>query len=496
MANPITLHTPAPEEAPLQDKLNAALVLELLHRSRSASVALLLATLLMWTIVRSYTGGVVLALFVSLAGLTAIRMAGAIWIERRTAKRFDHMRAFRWFTAMNVLVGASLGAIILAAYPSLPPLRVAMSSVCIVGINSAALVSLAGSPLVYLVYVGANMAALTYVAFAHPLQGLEVPFQVMQIVYSAALLVMMLTVHRSLRQGIVLRLQLAASLGHLRDTQARLVDASRQAGRADVAIEVLHSVGNALNSVNVSAALAREIVAKSRVNNLPKVAEMVMQNRDDFGAFVRDDPRGQKLPEYLAQLAEVVVHDNREVTAELASLARNVDQIKLIVASQQDHVRPSDVLETFDVPGLLDDALRIAGYHEPGIEVTRSCDELPLARLDRHKLLQILIVLLANARDAVMMREPGERRIAVHARRGATGDLEIAVEDNGCGFDPGQLDRMFSLGFTTKPAGRGLGLHYSACAARELKGNLTARSAGVGTGASFLLALPFGATAA
>jgi C4-dicarboxylate-specific signal transduction histidine kinase len=95
-----------------------------------------------------------------------------------------------------------------------------------------------------------------------------------------------------------------------------------------------------------------------------------------------------------------------------------------------------------------------------------------------------------------MMREPGERRIAVHARRGATGDLEIAVEDNGCGFDPGQLDRMFSLGFTTKPAGRGLGLHYSACAARELKGNLTARSAGVGTGASFLLALPFGATAA
>src|ERR1043165_4147901 len=159
MANPITLHTPAPEEAPLQDKLNAALVLELLHRSRSASVALLLATLLMWTIVRSYTGGVVLALFVSLAGLTAIRMAGAIWIERRTAKRFDHMRAFRWSTAMNVLVGASLGAIILAAYPSLPPLRVAMSSVCIVGINSAALVSLAGSPPIYAVYAGAALAA-------------------------------------------------------------------------------------------------------------------------------------------------------------------------------------------------------------------------------------------------------------------------------------------------------------------------------------------------
>jgi signal transduction histidine kinase len=318
----------------------------------------------------------------------------------------------------------------------------------------------------------------------------------MQIVYSLALFVMMLTVHRSLRHSIVLRLQLAASLGHLRDTQARLVDASRQAGRADVAVEVLHSVGNALNSVNVSAALASEVVAKSKANNLPKVVEVVLQHRDDFSAFVRDDPRGQKLPDYLAQLSEVIVRDNRAVTAELQSLTRHVDQIKLIVASQQDRARPSDVVETFDVPGLLDDALRIAHYDEQAIEVMRVCDELPRASLDRHKVLQILIVLLANARDAVMMRDRGERRITVHARRSAAGDLEIVIEDNGCGIDPDHLDKMFNLGFTTKPSGRGMGLHYSACAARELKGNLTARSAGVGSGASFLLALPFGAPAA
>jgi signal transduction histidine kinase len=496
MAHPITLHTPTPEEAPLQDKLNEALVRELLHRTRSASVALLLATLLLWTIVGPYNGSVVLGLTLALAGFTVIRMVGSIWIERRAAKRFDTMRVFRWFVAMSVLIGASLGAIVMASYPGLPPLRVAMCSVCIVGINSAALVSLAGSPLVYVVYVGANMAALTYVAFAHPIQGLELPFQIMQIVYSLALFVMMLTVHRSLRHSIVLRLQLAASLDHLRDTQARLVDASRQAGRADVAVEVLHSVGNALNSVNVSAALASEVVAKSKANNLPKVVEVVLQHRDDFSAFVRDDPRGQKLPDYLAQLSEVVVRDNCAVTAELQSLTRHVDQIKRIVASQQDRARPSDVVETFDVPGLLDDALRIAHYDERVIEVTRVCDELPHASLDRHKVLQILIVLLANARDAVMTRDRGERRITVHARRGAAGELEIAIEDNGCGIAPNHLDKMFNLGFTTKPSGRGMGLHYSACAARELKGNLTARSAGVGSGASFLLALPFGAPTA
>jgi len=48
----------------------------------------------------------------------------------------------------------------------------------------------------------------------------------------------------------------------------------------------------------------------------------------------------------------------------------------------------------------------------------------------------------------------------------------------------------FQLGFTTKPTGQGLGLHNSACAARELHGTLSATSAGVGSGASFLLVLP------
>jgi signal transduction histidine kinase len=492
--NPITLHTPAPEEVALEGKLNEALVRELLHRTKSASVALLLATLLLWTIVGPHAGSFVFVLFMALASLTVVRMVGAIWVERRARVGVHYMRVFLWFVAMSVLIGISLGAIIMGTYPDLPPLRVAMCSVCIVGINSAALVSLAGSPLVYVVYVGSNMAALTFVAFAHPIQGLELPFQIMQIVYSLALFVMMFSVHRSLRNSIVLRLQLATSFERLRDTQARLVDASRQAGRADVAVEVLHSVGNALTSVNVSAALASEVVAKSKANNLPKVVDMLMQHRDDFSAFVRDDPRGQKLPEYLAQLAEVVVRDNRAVAAELQSLTQHVDHIKLIVASQQDRVRPNDVMESFEVSGLLDDALRIAHYEQQAIEVTRRCDELPLASLDRQKLLQIVIVLLANARDAVMTKQHGDRKITVHARRGGAGELEIAIEDNGCGIDPQNLDKMFNLGFTTKPSGRGMSLHYSACAARELKGNLTAHSAGVGTGAAFLLAVPFGET--
>jgi signal transduction histidine kinase len=490
--NVITLDTPDATEAPFRDQLNEALMRELLHRTKSAGVALLGAVVLLWLILGDQTGTVVFVQFLAVSILILARMVGAIWLERRG--RFDTMRAFGWFAAVNFLIGGGLGAIILSAYPHLPPLGVAMCSVCIVGINSAAMVSLAGSPLVYLLYVVSNMAALSFVSFAHPLQGLERPFQVMQFIYGAALIVMMRSVHRSLRNNIVLRLRLGRSLEELRDTQARLVDASREAGRADVAATVLHSVGNVLNSVNVSATLVTEALGKSRLQTLPRVLALVEDHRNDLPAFFRDDPRGQKLPEYCARLAEAVERDHGVATSELAALTQNLDLIKAVVAAQQERIKPASVVETCDVHDVLDEALSVhaAASGPQAIEVVRRFHDLPPARLDRYKILQILIALLANARDAVLAGDLGERRIIVSARRGDAGDLEIAIDDNGCGIDPKDLDQVFGLGYTTKPGRHGVALHVSACAARELKGALTARSPGLGHGASFLLTLPLG----
>lgn len=490
--NWITLQTPTPDEAPLQEPLNEALVRELLSRTRSAAVALLGTVWLLWLIVGPSTGRFVAGLFVALLGFAAIRLAGAIWLERQPRARVHHVHAFAWFAAMSTLIGLALGTIVVCSYPQITPLGVALCSVAMIGINSGALVSLASSPLVYLLYVGGNMSAVTYFAFAYPLPGEELVFQVLQLVYSAALIVLLRNVHRSFRANIITRLRLATSLEQLRHTQAELVEASRQAGRADVATELLHSVGNVLNSVNVSATLVSDIVGRSKTRNLSKVVAMLTQNRDDLARFLCDDPRGQKLPEYFGELAKVVERDNVVVKAELESLTRHVDHIKILVASQHTRARPHDVVETFDVHGLLEDAIRASADadREGAIEVIRRFDHLPPATLDRHKALQILLILLANAREAVKMRSPDERRIIVHARRGTTGDLEIAIEDNGCGIDPGNLDRIFGLGFTTKPTGHGLGLHYGACAARELRGQLTAHSAGIDAGAAFLLALP------
>ena len=71
-----------------------------------------------------------------------------------------------------------------------------------------------------------------------------------------------------------------------------------------------------------------------------------------------------------------------------------------------------------------------------------------------------------------------------------SGSVELAVVDNGVGISNENLPRMFNHGFTTKQDGHGFGLHGAALSARQMGGELTAHSEGVGQGARFSLVLP------
>ncbi|MFY0574838.1 sensor histidine kinase [Cystobacter fuscus] len=116
---------------------------------------------------------------------------------------------------------------------------------------------------------------------------------------------------------------------------------------------------------------------------------------------------------------------------------------------------------------------------------------MPPIFVDRHKLLQILINLVSNARHALVASPKKDKRLGIHVRRVPdTGQLHIEVTDNGVGIAPENLGRMFSQGFTTKKMGHGFGLHISALAAAEMKGRLSCSSPGLEQGATFLLELP------
>lgn len=271
-----------------------------------------------------------------------------------------------------------------------------------------------------------------------------------------------------------------------------LMQTSRQAGMAEVATGVLHNVGNVLNSVNVSATLVRETLQSSEVATLGRVAQLLRSRTDDLAAFLTTDPKGRLIPNFVIQIADHLAKEHAVLLAEHEQLARSVEHIKEIVAMQQNYARVSGVLEKVRIADLVGDALRIhaVGFARHRIEVVRDYAEIPLAVVDKHKVMQILVNLIQNAKHALDDSERPGRRITLGIGPADAGRFRISVGDNGVGIVPENLNRIFSHGFTTRANGHGFGLHSGAIAAREMGGSLHVTSAGAGLGATFTLELP------
>jgi len=277
----------------------------------------------------------------------------------------------------------------------------------------------------------------------------------------------------------------------LRSVHQQLLDASRRSGMAEIATNVLHNVGNVLNSVNISSSLIADGVRKSRASDLARAVLLMKEHKNDLGTFITLDSRGQHLTAHLAQLSEHLMAEQKAVANELASLRQNVEHIKEIVAMQQNFATFGGVKEIVNVLDLVKDSMRMheAGLHRHSVEVVRDFAEVPPVNIEKHKVLQILVNLLSNAKHACQESARVDKRVTIRVAK--TDDkVRILVMDNGVGIAPENLTRIFNYGFTTRKGGHGFGLHSGALAAKEIGGSLTVQSDGPGQGASFTLELP------
>ena len=278
----------------------------------------------------------------------------------------------------------------------------------------------------------------------------------------------------------------------LAESNGRLVETSRHAGMAEVATGVLHNVGNVLNSVNVSASLVQDRFRQSKIASLVKTAALLREHEADLGPYLTTDPKGQRLPGFLLKLADHLAAEQQEILGELASLTKNIEHIKEIVAMQQTYARVSGVNEHLPPETLVEDAIRIneSALTRHRVQLARQFEPVPDVVVDKHKVLQILINLIRNAKYAIDAGPNPDKALTLRIRQSAPDRVQIQVQDSGVGIPPENLTRIFGHGFTTKKDGHGFGLHSGANAAREMGGSLSAHSDGPGQGATFTLELP------
>ncbi len=294
---------------------------------------------------------------------------------------------------------------------------------------------------------------------------------------------------RSANEALAQRLEEQA--WELKQAQSRLGDAAREAGTAEVAANVLHNMGNVLTSAVLNAQMLRDKVEASRMVRLKQLTGLLEQQQGDLAGFLTRDPRGPQWMSYLSGLADELLREHASMKESSGKLREHLEHMRAILQVQHTYARNTLLPEECDLAQLVEDALSIQlpALQRHGITVTRELRAHPKARLDKHRVLQILINLLTNARNAMSELPEGQRSLCVRLDVGG-GTARIQVVDSGKGIAPEHRERLFSQGFTTREEGQGLGLYSSSLAAKSLGGRLTLDSEGPGKGATATLELP------
>lgn len=278
----------------------------------------------------------------------------------------------------------------------------------------------------------------------------------------------------------------------LSKTQAELNATTRLAEIAEISSGALHNIGNALNSVLVSASMVTDHMGKSRIGNLAKAVQMIKDHESSLGTFLTEDPKGKQLPGYLMQLSQVLAAERDAMAKEFEQLRKSVEHIKEIVVMQQNYSRVSQFEDEVELPVLVEEALRISegSLNRHSIQVQKEFSATPKVKVVRHKVLQVLVNLIRNAKFAMDEAGVTDKRLIIGVRMAEGGCVETLVRDNGIGISPEVMAKLFSFGFTTRKDGHGFGLHSSLKAAKDMGGELRAESEGPGRGACFILSLP------
>jgi two-component system NtrC family sensor kinase len=281
-------------------------------------------------------------------------------------------------------------------------------------------------------------------------------------------------------------------VAHLAEARRKTEESAHRAGMAEIASEVLHNVGNAVNTANCCAEVISDRLNHSRLSGLEKTASLLSEQAPNAAQFFSEDPRGPKLISYLVTLTAALQKEQVENLSELQRLQETIRHIRDAIASQQSHARKSDFRQRVDLRALLNETLLVneALQKQCGITVTIKMPDLPLLELNRSRVAQVLVNLEKNALLSMQSVPRKDHELTLNVAILKPDMLQIEIRDTGTGFTPEIHERLFGQGFTTRKEGSGLGLHYCVNVIREMGGDITAYSDGPETGASFTITIP------
>lgn len=295
---------------------------------------------------------------------------------------------------------------------------------------------------------------------------------------------------RSLREA---NEELERTAADLRRAQAELVDSAHRAGMAEVASDVLHNIGNALTSLQVSSTLVESKINGFRLDFLKNLGDLLASQEHRLPEFF-GERRGQLVPQAINRLALKMELNRQELLDEMKVLHEQIFQINEIVISQREYAFAGKHFEMIDIRCLIDDVMCVqeAKIEEFHIILKREHHEVAPIRGAKTVLLHILNHLIRNAVEALSQAEFENRKLEIWYGPGERDNVVLTIKDNGVGIAPENLTAIFAQNWckNQKSGNKRGNLHYCANAISGMGGALYAKSDGVGKGATFVMEIP------
>lgn len=278
----------------------------------------------------------------------------------------------------------------------------------------------------------------------------------------------------------------------LREAQAHLIEQAHEAGMAEMAVGILHNIGNAITPAKVSAVLLSNQFKQSPLrNNLESAMVKIHSSVEKDDSLCGDEKN--RLASIIKLLPNTIKEEYDHALNEIERIKENHEHIRNIIDLQLRYARVLGEPEDVELDEVLDDALAMLDdqISKRTIIVEKDLSPVPKVKIGKSHLMQIVVNLIKNAYEAMDATDAadGSLSISVYREEGPKAKIVLAIKDNGIGFSSEEKQNLFKYGYTSKEKGSGFGLHSCANYLIANNGSIEAFSEGKGKGAEFKIKL-------
>jgi len=282
---------------------------------------------------------------------------------------------------------------------------------------------------------------------------------------------------------------LKLSQQELKRTQAELVESSRLAGIGEMARDILHKVGNTLNSVNTSVGVLDTQTKNLRTKEFRKAVDLL-------GEQTKTPPspntaeKTVKVIDYLRAATTAFEAQQAASLAELRGMKFMLDEVIGVVGSQSRHVHAGAIVESFPLLDLLH-AVRLQVIPKRTCRllfVASANDELTVwVKGTKQRVIGAVVATVSTCLQLIE-KSYEEAELALHVEvNGSTSAQLICSAPH---LQPESVTAAFSMTAHQDDPAHGMSLHDAANAMAEMGGRISIHHDESRARSEFIVTLP------